>query len=179
MTDIPLPSMPGRSVCEFDYIIGDNIRGERAARGWSQKNLSDLLGVSFQQVQKYERGKNRVSAALLFRLAVLFARPVAYFYADRRGGEAQFYDRPLTDTDIRVLKAVRGDKGAGHWARGEGAYAYQRAVPLLIEQGYLQPRTPRLTPRASAVLRPTARRCADDGGGYDRAGYCANPKRGN
>ena len=53
-------------------IIGQTIRRERRARGLSQQAVGQYLGVSFQQLQKYERGTNRISAAHLYRLAQLY-----------------------------------------------------------------------------------------------------------
>jgi transcriptional regulator with XRE-family HTH domain len=53
----------------IDIEVGANLRQSRLARGFSQTELGDALGISFQQVQKYERGVNRVSASMLVRAA--------------------------------------------------------------------------------------------------------------
>ncbi len=58
-----------RKATAFDRHIGVRIRGCRSAQGISQEKLAEALGISFQQVQKYESGANRVSAATLFRIA--------------------------------------------------------------------------------------------------------------
>ena len=55
----------------LDLYIGAQIRLARKARGWSQPRLSQLFGISYQQIQKYERGTDRIRAAALFRLAGL------------------------------------------------------------------------------------------------------------
>lgn len=52
-----------------DIHVGLKIRAHRALAGMSQSELGDAIGVSFQQVQKYERGANRVSASSLFKIA--------------------------------------------------------------------------------------------------------------
>ena len=51
-----------------DEYIGARMRGSRLALGMTQESLGELLGVTFQQVQKYEKGANRVSAARLFQI---------------------------------------------------------------------------------------------------------------
>ena len=59
---------PEPNLSAVDIYIGARIRRERVALGLSQSALGEKLGVSFQQVQKYENGKNRVSAAHLFEI---------------------------------------------------------------------------------------------------------------
>jgi len=57
-----------RSSGTVDKYIGARMRESRRALGITQESLGDLLGVTFQQVQKYEKGANRVSAARLFEI---------------------------------------------------------------------------------------------------------------
>jgi transcriptional regulator with XRE-family HTH domain len=59
-----------------DTAIGARIRAQRLARKMTQMALADALGITFQQLQKYETGKNRVSAGRLQRLAEVFGVPV-------------------------------------------------------------------------------------------------------
>jgi transcriptional regulator with XRE-family HTH domain len=61
--------MPGRRADENDAVVGDNIRAHRLARKMSQTALGRAIGVTFQQVQKYEKGVNRVGAGRLVRVA--------------------------------------------------------------------------------------------------------------
>lgn len=65
---------------ELDYIIGENIRYYRMLSGFSQKKLADCLGVTFQQIQKYENGKNRISAIRLWEVARIFKKDIRVFY---------------------------------------------------------------------------------------------------
>jgi transcriptional regulator with XRE-family HTH domain len=58
------------------------VRALRLQRGLSQTELSDALDVTFQQVQKYERGMNRISSGRLLRIAEVLDVPVAFFFAD-------------------------------------------------------------------------------------------------
>lgn len=66
----------------IDIHVGRMIRNERIARGLSQTDLSLRLGVSFQQVQKYENGKNRVSCSMLATIAKALHVKVAFFFPD-------------------------------------------------------------------------------------------------
>jgi len=61
--------MTTRRADAHDALVGQNIRANRLARGMSQSDLADAIGVTFQQVQKYEKGTNRVGASRLVRVA--------------------------------------------------------------------------------------------------------------
>ena len=63
-----------------DRHVGLRIRMRRKEMGVSQERLAESLGITFQQVQKYERGANRVSASKLWEIAAALKTPVAYFY---------------------------------------------------------------------------------------------------
>jgi transcriptional regulator with XRE-family HTH domain len=67
-------------VTEFDQYVGERIREARLDIKMSQKELGELLGVSFQQVQKYETGANRVSGGRFERLVTALRRPLTYFF---------------------------------------------------------------------------------------------------
>jgi len=64
-----------------DLEIGRKIRALRLERGLSQSGLADGIDLTFQQVQKYEKGTNRVSAGRLQRIADMLNTPVMFFYA--------------------------------------------------------------------------------------------------
>lgn len=64
----------------IDTFVGARIALRRAALGLSQTALASRLGISFQQVQKYESGVNRVSASRLHQIATALALPVAQFF---------------------------------------------------------------------------------------------------
>jgi transcriptional regulator with XRE-family HTH domain len=63
-----------------DLHVGARVRMRRRLRGVSQEKLADSLGLTFQQVQKYERGANRISASKLYEIAAALQTPVAYFF---------------------------------------------------------------------------------------------------
>jgi transcriptional regulator with XRE-family HTH domain len=69
-----------RSATAIDGVIGERIRARRLEIGMSQEKLADAIGVTFQQIQKYEKGVNRVAASTLFAIAqALDAKLVSFF----------------------------------------------------------------------------------------------------
>ncbi|WP_375651929.1 helix-turn-helix domain-containing protein [Bartonella sp. LB28NMGDW] len=74
--------MPTKNPHFIDILIGKRIRHRRIAMRLSQKALGNYLGVSFQQIQKYEKGFNRVSAGCLLKIAQKLDVPVNFFYAN-------------------------------------------------------------------------------------------------
>lgn len=63
-----------------DAYVGQRLRMRRTILGMSQNKLGQLLGLTFQQVQKYERGANRVSSSRLYELAHILSVPLGYFF---------------------------------------------------------------------------------------------------
>src|SRR5215475_3847613 len=72
--------MAGRGRNPVDVLVGRNIRIHRLDRGLSQTELGKHIGVTFQQVQKYENGVNRVGSGRLFKIAGVLAVPVSTFF---------------------------------------------------------------------------------------------------
>jgi transcriptional regulator with XRE-family HTH domain len=75
--------MSAKSPDPVDIEVGHRIRVERLSRGISQSVLGDKLGVTFQQVQKYEKGVNRVGAGRLTKIAEVLGVPVSTFFTDQ------------------------------------------------------------------------------------------------
>ena len=69
-----------RTANAIDRRIGQRLKMRRLEMGVSQERLADLLGVTFQQIQKYEKGVNRVAASRLFDIAVALDVPIAHFF---------------------------------------------------------------------------------------------------
>jgi len=65
-----------------DINVGSRVRLRRNMLGLSQEQLGSALGVTFQQVQKYERGANRIGASRLFEIARVLDVPIAFFFDD-------------------------------------------------------------------------------------------------
>ena len=80
--------MPRNKERTLDAYIGARVRMRRLMLNMSQEALSGKLGVTFQQVQKYEKGLNRISASRLFELSQALGVPVGYFYDGLDEGDA-------------------------------------------------------------------------------------------
>lgn len=74
-----------RSVTPLDSLIGQRIRARRLEMHISQAELGEKLGVSFQQIQKYEKGVNRVGASRLQQICAMMETTVSYFMEDGTG----------------------------------------------------------------------------------------------
>ena len=70
-----------------DIQVGKRLRLRRGILGMSQENLAEILGVTFQQVQKYEKGINRVSASRLYEIAKALNVKVSFFFEGVEQGE--------------------------------------------------------------------------------------------
>jgi transcriptional regulator with XRE-family HTH domain len=93
----------------IDVYVGQRLRMRRMLIGMSQEKLGDAVGLTFQQIQKYERGANRIGASRLFRMAQILGIPVNYFYSDLPShtlagtpGFAESGQAPLQDDSILV-----------------------------------------------------------------------------
>lgn len=65
-----------------DVHVGARLRQRRTLIGMSQEKLGEAVGLTFQQIQKYERGANRIGASRLFELSQILDVPVSYFFED-------------------------------------------------------------------------------------------------
>jgi transcriptional regulator with XRE-family HTH domain len=66
----------------IDVHVGKRLRLRRTLLGMSQERLGELLGLTFQQVQKYERGVNRIGSSRLFELGQILDVPISFFFDD-------------------------------------------------------------------------------------------------
>jgi len=101
-----------------DAHVGQRVRMRRTLLGMSQEKLGEAIGLTFQQVQKYERGSNRISAGTLYRLSQVLDVPVSFFFdtyndADSprrsRGGfeESEDTDSQISRREARLLRLWR------------------------------------------------------------------------
>src|ERR1700752_4322855 len=72
--------MPKKQANPIDVQVGNRVRIRRMLIGMSQEKLGDLLGLTFQQVQKYEKGVNRIGAGRLYEVARILGVPIDFFY---------------------------------------------------------------------------------------------------
>jgi transcriptional regulator with XRE-family HTH domain len=109
--------MPKKPTTWIDTHVGRQLCLLRKSSGVSQQKLAEQLGVTYQQVQKYEGGTNRVSTAFLLRVAQMFGVPLDYFFAgiDALSGHApqpavsadaaQIADFAATAEGLELLRA--------------------------------------------------------------------------
>lgn len=102
-----------------DVHVGQRLRQRRVLAGLSQEKLARMVGITFQQVQKYERGANRIVASRLYQLANVLDVPVSYFFEDMseqaanddRQGEQSLVSADVLSHDImaerETLELVR------------------------------------------------------------------------
>lgn len=90
------PKDPGRTA-QLELAIGARMRTRRRQRGLSQSELAEQLGVSFQQVQKYERGANRVAASTLLTAARALGTTISWLVGEEASGR---------DDDEDVFRAL-------------------------------------------------------------------------
>jgi len=74
--------VPKKQANPVDAHVGHRVRLRRMLIGMSQERLGELLGLTFQQVQKYEKGINRIGAGRLFEVAGILGVPISFFYED-------------------------------------------------------------------------------------------------
>ncbi|KAA3531684.1 XRE family transcriptional regulator [Agrobacterium tumefaciens] len=72
----------------IDIHVGSRIRLRRTMLGMSQEKLGESLGITFQQIQKYEKGTNRVGASRLQNISAILNVPVSFFFEDAPGDQA-------------------------------------------------------------------------------------------
>ncbi|HQT67459.1 MAG: transcriptional regulator [Rhodospirillales bacterium 20-60-12] len=84
--DIPEKAERESRPSPIDIHVGSRVRLRRTLLGMSQERLGDALGLTFQQVQKYERGVNRVGASRLFDIARVLDVPISFFFDDMPEG---------------------------------------------------------------------------------------------
>jgi transcriptional regulator with XRE-family HTH domain len=97
---MPAKRLPPRRVEAWDVEVGRRIRARRLECWLTQQELAQGLGISFQQVQKYEKGANRVSAGRLLGICNLLQVPITFFYdsaAPPNSGETRVKPTRLFD----------------------------------------------------------------------------------
>jgi transcriptional regulator with XRE-family HTH domain len=107
MVASPVARLTPRSCGEPEIEMGRRIRLRRVEQRLSQSGLGEKLGVSFQQVQKYEKGANRVGASRLQQIATALDVPVTFFYDDSDGKSREVESLLFLDSafSLRLLRA--------------------------------------------------------------------------
>lgn len=106
-TNLPKPahvSRRGDGPNPIDIHVGVRLRHARAQAGASQETLATAVGITFQQLQKYERGSNRISASRLFNLAQALRIGVEFFFDGLATVES---NRPTSDQSLNELVQLK------------------------------------------------------------------------
>ena len=92
-----------------DIHVGERVRQRRRMLGLSQETLAKEIGLTFQQVQKYERGSNRISCSKLFEISRVLKVPVDFFFHGLPGDDGEeFSDSASERTILSFLATAEG-----------------------------------------------------------------------
>ncbi len=112
----------------IDVHVGKRLRLRRTLLGMSQERLGDLLGLTFQQIQKYERGVNRIGSSRLYELGQILDVPVSFFFDDMVGSRLP----GSTQGPLTGLAEERSGFGGGF----EGTLLLERRETLELIRAY-------------------------------------------
>ena len=118
-----------RNIDAVDVRVGQRVRAYRLGRGMSQSTLGDKIGVTYQQVQKYEHGVNRIGSGRLKMIATVLGTTVTALFGEDENSRDTAVDRLLTDVlsqpyAMRMLRAFDGVKDPKQ----------RRALVVLLEE---------------------------------------------
>jgi transcriptional regulator with XRE-family HTH domain len=121
----------------IDVHVGSRVRFRRMLLGMSQEKLGEKLGLTFQQVQKYEKGINRIGASRLFDLSQVLGVPVQFFYEEAPASEPQqlvphgFAEKPAENSIVEFLRSRDGLELNKAFVRISDAKARRAIVDLV------------------------------------------------
>jgi len=134
-----------------DVHVGSRVRQRRTLLGMSQEKLGEAVGLTFQQIQKYERGTNRIGASRLYEFSRILDVPPAYF----------FEDMPEETATGKGAKAKKGQKGLADG--GQAAFGGAAADPLVkretleLVRAYYKISDPKVRKRLFELTKAVAR----------------------
>lgn len=114
----------------IDVHVGGRIRDRRRALGVSQEKLAESIGVTFQQVQKYEKGSNRVSASKLWQTAGALETDVTHFFDGLRSPQVGFAE-PGADFVHDLMSTPDGQELAALFPRIQRKRVRKRVLDLV------------------------------------------------
>ena len=143
----------------IDRHVGSRVRMRRMLAGVSQEKLGEALGLTFQQVQKYEKGTNRISASRLQQIAKMLDVPVSFFFDGAPTGDmpaggllGRRLDAPMWPTSCRPAKACSSTRPS---CASRAAEVRRRIVDLVEALGRGRQRNSRDS--GASVVRPDER----------------------
>jgi transcriptional regulator with XRE-family HTH domain len=126
------PLLSKKSPHPRDHDVGRRIRARRLERGMSQSELGGRLGVTFQQIQKYEKGVNRVGAGRLYQIAEVLSIPVSFFFGGHESGSRSAKEDSI-DAGFRFLETAGAVRIVRAYSR-IGNHGIRRALVALAER---------------------------------------------
>ncbi len=122
-----MPNPKARRTTPVDHHVGVRTREARLERDMSQTDLAHACGITFQQIQKYENGANRVSASRLWQFAAVLGKPIGWFFeglaahklsaavvkaleADRKGAISRDADGKIDSETMKLARSIAGLK---------------------------------------------------------------------
>jgi len=123
--------MPLANMHPVDIHVGKRIRERRLRVHMGQDVLAEKLGISPQQVQKYETAFNRISASRLHDIATILKVPVAYFFHGTDQQEFEFFSAELEAKVSNFLKSAEGQELAEIFPKLEDESVRRRMVELI------------------------------------------------
>ena len=96
--------MPRSKTNKIDKVIGKKLLALRVKHGLTQTDIGYIIDVTYQQVQKYEKGSSRMSASMLINIAKHFAVPIQYFFQSFEDEQNKIIPLPFFDEKETLLK---------------------------------------------------------------------------
>lgn len=121
----------------IDVHVGERVRQRRKFLKLSQGVLANTLDITFQQVQKYERGSNRISASMLHGIAKILRVPISYFFqgltvqGENQGEDGEFSESASEATIHEFLKTAEGIEIAAHFPKIANPKLRRRVLELV------------------------------------------------
>jgi transcriptional regulator with XRE-family HTH domain len=128
LRDLVMPR--AKSLDPTDVRVGQIIRSQRLVQRLSQVDLANKLGITFQQIQKYEKGTNRISAGRLKQIAEVLGVPVSFFFEGVRGSSIEVEN---INSSLRFLESAAALRVVRAFAE-IGDRKIRQAIVALIEE---------------------------------------------
>lgn len=120
----------------IDVHVGSRVRLRRMLVGMSQDKLGEALGLTFQQVQKYEKGVNRIGASRVFEISQILDVPIQYFFDNFEGAPSRQYGfaeapPPPDETFMQLIHSPEGVQLCRYFAEIQDAKVRRRVLDLV------------------------------------------------
>lgn len=115
----------------IDVYVGSRIRMRRNILGMSQEKLGEHLGITFQQIQKYEKGTNRVGASRLQAIASILEVPPSFFFDGAPGGQEVLMEEGQSTYMVDFLSSTEGIQLNRAFARIEDPKIRRKVIDLV------------------------------------------------